>query len=81
MKGNVSVCVCVCVCVFSIDIQTAKSILVKFGMGIFFDGRKVLSLVLTGYPNPGVRGALNENLGASAASAVQFDKTFITDLT
>ncbi len=47
-----------CVCVFSIEIQTERLILVKFGIstGIFFDGGKVLSWVLTPYPDPQGQG-------------------------
>ena len=49
----------------------------KFGIGIYFDGEKVLKMVSTLYPNPGVRGALNRVWGASTASTVRLAKNFI----
>jgi hypothetical protein len=50
---------------------------VKFGIGIYFDGGKVLKMVLTLYPTPGVRGALNRVWGASTASTMRLGKKFI----
>ena len=35
-------CLCVCLCVFSIEIQTAKRIGMKFGMEVVLEGGKVL---------------------------------------
>ena len=43
------VCVCVCVCVFSIEIQTAGRIGMKFGTEVVLEGGKVS----TRYPPPG----------------------------
>jgi hypothetical protein len=36
---------------------------VKFGIGIYFDGGKVLKIVSTLYPDPRVRGALKQGMG------------------
>jgi hypothetical protein len=36
---------------------------VKFCIGIYFVGGKVLKIVSTLYPNPGVRGALKQGKG------------------
>ncbi len=49
-------CVCVFVCLFCIEIQTARPISMKFGMGVVLEGEKVLSWVLTPYPNPRGQG-------------------------
>jgi hypothetical protein len=46
-------------------------------MGIYFDGRKVLSWFSLPYPNPRVRVALNRVWGASATSIMQLGKTFV----
>jgi hypothetical protein len=46
---------------------------VKFGIGIYFDGEKVLKMVSTLYP----RGALNRVWGASTASTVRLGKNLI----
>ncbi len=59
------------VCLFSVEIQTARPISVKFDFGIFFDGGKVLSWVLTPYPNPRGPGALYRVPGGFAASTVR----------
>jgi hypothetical protein len=48
---------------YLIEIITVGPILVKFGIGIYFDGGKVLSMVLTLYPDPRVRGALKQGMG------------------
>jgi hypothetical protein len=50
---------------------------VKFGIGIYFDGKKVLKMVLTLYPDPQGKGALNRVWGASIASTVRLGKNFI----
>jgi hypothetical protein len=50
---------------------------VKFGIGIYFDGEKVLKMVSTLYPTPRVRGALNRVWGASIVSTVRPGKIFI----
>jgi hypothetical protein len=50
---------------------------VKFDIGIYFDGGKVLKIVSTLYPAPWVRGALNRVWGASTASTVRLGKNFI----
>ncbi len=49
------------VCLFSIEIQTASPISVTFGLGIFFNDGKVLSCVLTQYPNHRGQGAQNRD--------------------
>jgi hypothetical protein len=36
---------------------------VKFGIGIYFDGGKVLKMVLTLYPDPRDQGALKQGMG------------------
>ncbi len=48
---------------FLIEIRTARPILVKFGRGINFDGRKVLSWVLTLKPDPQDLGCPKQGLG------------------
>ncbi len=48
---------------YPIEIQTVRPILVKFGIEIYFDGRKVLSMVLTLYPDPRGQGALKQGMG------------------
>ncbi len=48
--------------------------MVKFGIGIYFDGRKVLRMVLTLYPDPRGQGALNRVWGASTASTARVGK-------
>jgi hypothetical protein len=50
---------------------------VKFDIGIYFDGEKVLKIVLTLYPDPQGQGALNRVWGASIASIVRLGKNFI----
>jgi hypothetical protein len=50
---------------------------VKFGIGIYFDGGKVLKMVLTLYPDPRGQGAKNKVWGASTASTVRLAKNFI----
>jgi hypothetical protein len=50
---------------------------VKFGIGIYFDGEKVLKMVLTLYPTPLGQRALNRVWGASIASTVRLGKDFI----
>jgi hypothetical protein len=62
---------------FIIEIQTVSPILVKFGIRIYFDGRKVLSDVVTLYPNPQGQGALNWVWGASTAKTMQLGENFI----
>ena len=47
----------VCVCLFSIEIQMAGRIGMKFGMEVVLEGGKVLWGVSTRYPTPRVRGA------------------------
>jgi hypothetical protein len=37
---------------------------VKFGIGIYFDGGKVLKIVSTLYPNPRGQGALKQGMGS-----------------
>ena len=49
----------------------------KFGIGIYFDGGKVLKMVSTLYPDPRGQGALKQGMGASTASTVRLDKNFI----
>ncbi len=51
--------------------------LVKFGIGIYFDGGKVLSMVLTLYPDPLGQRALNRVWRAYTASTVRLGKNFI----
>jgi len=46
----------------------------KFGTGILHNIGKVLSWVLTPYPDPGGQGAQNGVRGSSAAPTTQFDK-------
>ena len=41
---------------YLIEIQTVSPIWVKFGMVIYFDGRKVLKMVSTLYPDPRGQG-------------------------
>jgi len=36
---------------------------VKFGIGIYFDGGKVLKIVSTLYPDPRGQGALKQGIG------------------
>ena len=51
-------CVCLSVCLFSIEIQMAGRIGMKFGMEVVLEGGKVLGGgVSTQYPTPQVRGA------------------------
>jgi hypothetical protein len=50
---------------------------VKFGIGIYFDDKKVLKMVLTLYPDPQGQGALNRVWGASTASTVGLGKNYI----
>jgi hypothetical protein len=50
---------------------------VKFGIGIYFDGGKVLKMVSTLYPDPQGQGALNRVWRASTASTVRLGKKFI----
>ena len=47
--------VCVLVCLFSIEIQTAGQIRMKFGTEVVLEGGKVLMGVSTRYPPPGYR--------------------------
>ncbi len=49
----------------------------KFGIGIYFDGEKVLKIVLTLYPDPRGQGALNRVWGASIASTVRLGKKIL----
>ena len=57
-KGQcLSVCLCVCVCVFSIEIQTAGWIGMKFGTEVVLKGGKALGGVSARYPTPWIRGA------------------------
>jgi hypothetical protein len=50
---------------------------VKFGIVIYFDGEKVLNMVLTLYPDPPGQGALNRVWVASIASTVRLGSIFI----
>ncbi len=63
---------------FLVEIHTARPILVKFHIGIYFDCGKDLSMVLTLYPDTLGQGALNKFWGASTASIVQLWKCFKT---
>ena len=49
--------VCVWVCLFSIEIQTAGQIRMKFGTEVVLEGGRFLGFFLTQYPPPKVRGA------------------------
>ncbi len=49
----------------------------KFGKGVYFDGEKVLKMVLTLHPNPWGQGALNRVWGESIASTMRLGKNFI----
>ncbi len=49
----------------------------KFGRGIYFDGRKVLSWVSTLYPDTLDQGGPNQMWGASTASNVRLGENFI----
>jgi hypothetical protein len=50
---------------------------VKFGIGIYFDARKVLGLVSTLYPNPWDHGALNRVWQASTTLKARLGKNVI----
>ena len=58
----VCVFVCLCVCVSGIEIHTVGPILTKFGIGIYFDGGKVLKIVSTQYPDPRGQGGPKQGL-------------------
>ena len=62
------------VCLFSIEIQTAGQIAMKFGTDVFLEGRKVLGGVI---PIPLGTGYVKGVRGASGASTVNFGKNFI----
>jgi hypothetical protein len=51
--------------------------LVKFGIGIYFDSGKVFRYVWTQYPDPWGQGALNRVWRASTASTMRLGKNFI----
>jgi hypothetical protein len=61
----------VCACIYTIEIQTAAQILMKFGTEILLNAGKVPSWVATPYPHPRGQGALNRVWPASAASTIR----------
>jgi hypothetical protein len=64
--------------IFIHSLKKSELFLMKFGRGINFDGRKVLSWVLTLKPDPQDQGgAINRVWGASAASTMRLGKIFI----
>ena len=64
------------VCVFSIEIQTAGWIGMKFGMEVVLEGGRFWG-VSTQYPTPLVTGCIKGVWGASVASTMLFGKNFI----
>ena len=64
-----------CVCLFSIQIETAGQIGMKFGTEVVLDGGKVLGGNSTPYP-PGM-GSIKGVQGASGASTMRFGENFI----
>ena len=70
--------VCLFVCVFSIEIQTAGRIGMKFGTEVVLEGREgSWGGVLTRYPHPPDTGCVKGVRGASGASTVRFGENFI----
>ena len=71
-------CVCVCVCLFSIEIQTAGRIGMKFGTEVVLEGGKVLGVGgFDPVPHPPGTGCIKGVWGASGASTVRFGENFI----
>ena len=68
-------CVCVSVCLFSLEIQMACQIRMKFGTEVVLEGRKVLGGGSTRYPHPSRYGVRKG--GASGASTMHFGENFI----
>ena len=69
---------CLSVCVFSIEIQTAGWIGMKFGTEVVLDGGKVLGGGgQPSTPHPQGMGCVKGVWGASGASTMSFGKNFI----
>ena len=67
----------VCLFVFSIEIQTAGRIGMKFGMEVILEGERLLGGGSTQYPHPPGMGCVKGVRGSSGASAAHFGKSFI----
>ena len=68
---------CVLGCVYSIEIQTAGQIRMKFGTEVFLKSGKVLGWVLTWYLPPPSYRVRKGGQGASGVSTVHFGENFI----
>ena len=68
-----------CVCLFSIEIQTAGRIRMKFGTEVVFEGERLLGGGggPSYPPQPQGKGGINGVQGTSGASAMHFGKNFI----